>query len=240
MAFQKTLSKLSRSNYFNSLPMASQLEQLAQCRFMQRSEFDQGIAAIKGKKIVIVGCGAQGLNQGLNMRDSGCDVSYTLRKEAIDAKRASYVNATTNGFTVGTYDELIPDADLVLNLTPDKQHTPVVNAVMPLMKKGATLAYSHGFNIVEEGMQVRPDLTVIMVAPKCPGTEVRNEYLRGFGVPTLLAVRVILLCGCVAHFGLSDVVVVVVGCSGRSLTLLIVVLVYFCCTSPAVDVAPLG
>ena len=60
---------------------------------------------------------------------------------------------------------------------------------MPLMKKGATLAYSHGFNIVEEGMQIRKDLTVIMVAPKCPGTEVREEYKRGFGVPTLIAVH---------------------------------------------------
>ena len=60
---------------------------------------------------------------------------------------------------------------------------------MPLMKKGASLAYSHGFNIVEEGMQIRKDLTVIMVAPKCPGTEVREEYKRGFGVPTLIAVH---------------------------------------------------
>jgi len=60
---------------------------------------------------------------------------------------------------------------------------------MPLMKHGAVLSYSHGFNIVEEGVQVRKDLTVIMVAPKCPGTEVRNEYQRGFGVPTLIAVH---------------------------------------------------
>ena len=156
---------------------------------MQLEEFSEGVKALKGKKIVIVGCGAQGLNQGLNMRDSGCDISYTLRKEAIASQRASFVNATTNGFQVGTYEELVPEADLVLNLTPDKQHTAVVEAVMPLMKQGATLAYSHGFNIVEEGMQVRSDLTVIMVAPKCPGTEVRNEYLRGFGVPTLLAVH---------------------------------------------------
>src|SRR5690606_16270161 len=75
------------------------------------------------------------------------------------------------------------------NLTPDKQHTPVINKVMPLMKKGSCLAYSHGFNIVEEGMQIRKDITVIMVAPKCPGTEVREEYKRGFGVPTLIAVH---------------------------------------------------
>jgi ketol-acid reductoisomerase len=190
MSFGPTLRALSRrNNYFNSLPMASKLEQLAQCRFMQLEEFSEGVKALKGKKIVIVGCGAQGLNQGLNMRDSGCDISYTLRKEAIASQRASFVNATTNGFQVGTYEELVPEADLVLNLTPDKQHTAVVEAVMPLMKQGATLAYSHGFNIVEEGMQVRSDLTVIMVAPKCPGTEVRNEYLRGFGVPTLLAVH---------------------------------------------------
>ncbi|MBR9804915.1 ketol-acid reductoisomerase, partial [bacterium] len=112
-----------------------------------------------------------------------------LRQAAIEEKRASWKNATDNGFTVGSYEELIPTADLVLNLTPDKQHTAVVSAVMPLMKQGAALAYSHGFNIVEEGMQIRDDITVVMVAPKCPGTEVREEYKRGFGVPTLLAVH---------------------------------------------------
>jgi ketol-acid reductoisomerase len=85
---------------------------------------------------------------------------------------------------------MIPSADLVINLTPDKNHTSVVEAVMPLMKKGATLSYSHGFNIVEEGMKIREDLTVIMVAPKSPGSEVREEYKRGFGVPTLIAVHV--------------------------------------------------
>ena len=177
------------SNYFNTLSLRSQLEQLGKCRFMDASEFEDGVNALKGKKIVIVGCGAQGLNQGLNMRDSGLDILYTLRQVAIDEQRESYKNATSNGFTVGTYDELIPKADLVLNLTPDKQHTNVVKAVMPLMKKGATLSYSHGFNIVEEGTQIREDITVIMVAPKCPGTEVREEYKRGFGVPTLIAVH---------------------------------------------------
>ncbi|WGK64123.1 ketol-acid reductoisomerase [Croceiramulus getboli] len=177
------------SNYFNTLTLREQLEQLGKCRFMEASEFEQGVRALIGKKIVIVGCGAQGLNQGLNMRDSGLDIAYALRESAIKEQRASYQNATENGFEVGTYDELIPDADLVLNLTPDKQHTSVVKAVMPLMKQGATLAYSHGFNIVEEGMKIREDLTVIMVAPKCPGSEVREEYKRGFGVPTLIAVH---------------------------------------------------
>jgi len=165
------------------------LEQLAVCRFMDKSEFSGGVEKIRGKKFVILGCGAQGLNQGLNMRDSGCDVSYALRQEAITEKRASFVNATEHGFAVGALEDMIPQADVVCNLTPDKQHSNVVTTVMPLMKQGAVLSYSHGFKIVEEGMQVRKDLTVIMVAPKCPGTEVRNEYLRGFGVPTLIAVH---------------------------------------------------
>ncbi|MGB0897820.1 MAG: ketol-acid reductoisomerase [Psychrobium sp.] len=176
-------------NYFNTLSLRDQLAQLAKCDFMDISEFSDGVQALVGKKMVIIGCGAQGLNQGLNLRDSGLDISYTLRAEAIEQKRQSWKNATENGFTVGTYEELIPDADVVLNLTPDKQHSAVVEAVMPMMKHGACLTYSHGFNVVEEGMQIRDDLTVIMVAPKCPGSEVREEYKRGFGVPTLIAVH---------------------------------------------------
>ena len=175
-------------NYFNSLPLRLQLDQLGRCGFLPSSEFN-GVEKLVGKKVVVVGCGAQGLNQGLNLRDSGLDVSYALRAQAIEEKRASWKNATDNNFNVGTFEELIPTADLVLNLTPDKQHTRVVEQVMPLMKKGSALAYSHGFNIVEEGMQIRDDITVVMVAPKSPGTEVREEYKRGFGVPTMIAVH---------------------------------------------------
>ena len=176
-------------NYFNTLPLRLQLEQLGKCRVMDRREFAGGVDKLKGKSVVFVGCGAQGLNQGLNMRDSGLNITYALRNAAITERRASWKNATENGFAVGTYEDLVPGADLVLNLTPDKQHSDVVNQVMPLMKQGACLAYSHGFNIVEEGMRVRDDLTVIMVAPKSPGSEVREEYKRGFGVPTLIAVH---------------------------------------------------
>jgi ketol-acid reductoisomerase len=176
-------------NYFNTLPLRLQLEELGKCRFMDRSEFADGVEKLQGKKIVIIGCGAQGLNQGLNLRDSGLDVAYELRDTAIAEQRQSWKNATENGFPVGTYEELIPTADVVMNLTPDKQHTSVVNAVMPLMKEGACLDYAHGFNLVEEGMQIRKDITVVMMCPKCPGTEVREEYKRGFGVPTLIAVH---------------------------------------------------
>ncbi len=178
-----------RQNYFNTLPLRLQLEELGKCRFMESEEFAEGVDYIRGKKIVIIGCGAQGLNQGLNLRDSGLDVSYTLRAEAIAEQRQSFKNATENGFTVGTYEELIPDADIIMNLTPDKQHSAVVNAIMPMMKDGATLDYAHGFNLVEEGMQVNKSITVVMMCPKCPGSEVRAEYVRGFGVPTLIAVH---------------------------------------------------
>jgi len=176
-------------NYFNTLSLREQLDQLGKCDLLESTAFDKGVNALLGKNIVIVGCGAQGLNQGLNMRDSGLNISYALRDSAITEKRASFENATQNGFVVGNYIYMIPKADLVINLTPDKQHTNVVNSIMPLMKHGATLSYSHGFNIVEEGMKIREDITVIMVAPKSPGSEVREEYKRGFGVPTLIAVH---------------------------------------------------
>ena len=120
------------TNYFNTLPLRLQLQELGKCRFMDPAEF-AGINHLKGKKIVIVGCGAQGLNQGMNLRDSGLDIAYALREEAIKSKRQSWKNATDNAFPVGTYEELLPTADLVINLTPDKQHTKVVTAVMPFM-----------------------------------------------------------------------------------------------------------
>ena len=176
-------------NYFNTLSFREKLMQLGKCRFMNSSEFSDGVEFLKNKKIAIVGCGAQGLHQGLNMRDSGLDISYALRQSSIDSKRQSFINASTNNFNVGNFEEIIPNSDLVINLTPDKNHTPVVEELMPLMKKNSILSYSHGFNIVEEGIKVREDITVIMVAPKSPGSEVREEYLRGFGVPTLIAVH---------------------------------------------------
>ncbi len=140
-------------NYFNTLPLRLQLEQLGKCRFMDRNEFSDGVNKLTGNKVVIIGCGAQGLNQGLNMRDSGLDVSYALREAAISEQRASFKNASENGFTVGTYEELVPSADLVLNLTPDKQHSSVVNQVMPLMKQGASNERGRVINSLQADLQ---------------------------------------------------------------------------------------
>ena len=84
------------ANYFNTLSLRNQLAQLGVCEFMDSSEFSEGISKLKGKKIVIVGCGAQGLNQGLNMRDSGLDISYALREGAIKEKRQSFKKKQKN------------------------------------------------------------------------------------------------------------------------------------------------
>ncbi|MXP56527.1 ketol-acid reductoisomerase [Pantoea sp. Mhis] len=176
-------------NYFNQLNFRNKLMQLSKCRFMSRDEFTDNITFLKGKKIVIIGCGAQGFNQGLNMRDSGLDVSYALRNDSIIQKSISFCKANAHGFKVDTYENLIPNADLVINLTPDKQHSAVIQTIQPLMHNNAILGYSHGFNIVEVGEIIRKDITVVMVAPKCPGTQLREEYKRGFGVPALIAVH---------------------------------------------------
>ena len=177
------------SNYFNKLPLRRKLSQLSRCRPMARSEFADGVNYLKDSRIVVLGCGAQGLNQALCLRDSGLQVAIALRPEAIAEKRPSWRAAVEHNLPVNTAEQLVPNADLVLNLTPDKQHAQVIDQVMPMMKDGACLSYSHGFNIVEEGQQIRDSLCVILVAPKAPGSELREEYLRDFGVPTLISVH---------------------------------------------------
>ncbi|SVD78163.1 uncharacterized protein METZ01_LOCUS431017, partial [marine metagenome] len=82
------------ANYFNSLTLREQLAQLGACDFMDPSEFSEGVDCLRGKQVVVIGCGSQGLNQGLNLRDSGLDVAYTLRQSAIKEQRQSYLNAT--------------------------------------------------------------------------------------------------------------------------------------------------
>ncbi len=176
-------------NYFNTLNFRQKLENLSKCRFISDNEFSDGIKFLKDKKIVIIGCGSQGLNQGMNMRDSGLNISYAFLQKSILNKSNSWLRATKYNFNIGTYEELVPQADLVINLTPDKQHSNVIKKILPLMKGNSTLGYSHGFNIVEMGENIPSNITVILVAPKCPGTEVRKEYKRGFGVPALIAVH---------------------------------------------------
>ncbi|QJC36073.1 ketol-acid reductoisomerase [Enterobacteriaceae endosymbiont of Donacia cincticornis] len=177
------------NNYFNILNFREKLKNLQKCRLMKFEEFNNSLHFLKNKKIVIIGCGSQGFNQGLNMRDSGLNISYALKKESIKNRNLSWQRAYKEKFIIGSYEELIPDADLIINLTPDNNHHNILKKIKFLIKKGAILGYSHGFNIIEEGEEISKDITVIMVAPKCPGTEVREEFKKGFGVPALIAVH---------------------------------------------------
>ena len=95
-------------NYFNTLSLREKLAQLGKCRFMAKEEFSRGCDLLKEWEIVIIGCGAQGLNQGLNMRDSGLKISYALRDQAIKEKRQSFLSATENGLM------LVPQKSLFL------------------------------------------------------------------------------------------------------------------------------
>ncbi|MFC4990792.1 hypothetical protein [Rubritalea tangerina] len=102
-------------NYFNTLPLRRKIAELGDCHFMEASEFARGTEAAQGKKIVIVGCGAQGLNQGLNMRDSGLDVSYALRDAAIARKASIFPQRFRERFRSWHIRRNASTADIVMN-----------------------------------------------------------------------------------------------------------------------------
>ena len=145
---------------------------------------DADLSLIKGKQVTIVGYGSQGHAHAQNLRDSGVNVTVALRKGG-----ASWAKAEGAGLTVKEIAEAVKAADVVMILLPDENIPEVYkNDVEPNIKKGATLAFAHGFNVHYNQVVPREDLDVIMVAPKGPGHTVRSEYLRGGGVPSLIAV----------------------------------------------------
>ncbi len=146
---------------------------------------DADLSLVKGKKVAIVGYGSQGHAHALNLRDSGVSVTVALRRGGVSWNKA--VNA---GLTVKEVADAVKDADIVMILLPDENHPQVYNdSIAPNMKKGAALAFAHGFNIHYGQIQPRADLDVIMVAPKAPGHTVRSTYQQGGGVPMLIAVH---------------------------------------------------
>jgi ketol-acid reductoisomerase len=146
---------------------------------------DADLSLVKGKKVAIVGYGSQGHAHALNLRDSGVSVTVALRKGG-----ASWNKAVNAGLTVKEVADAVKDADIVMILLPDENHPQVYNeSIAPNMKKGAALAFAHGFNIHYGQIQPRADLDVIMVAPKAPGHTVRSTYQQGGGVPMLIAVH---------------------------------------------------
>ncbi len=146
---------------------------------------DADVNLIKNKKIAVVGYGSQGHAHALNLKDSGVkDVRVALRPGSATAKKAEAA-----GLTVMTPVEAAKWADLIMVLTPDELQAKLyADDLGPNMKQGAALAFAHGLNIHFKLIEPRPDLDVIMIAPKGPGHTVRGEFLKGGGVPCLVAV----------------------------------------------------
>ncbi len=145
---------------------------------------DCNLDIIRGKKISVIGYGSQGNGQANNLKDSGATVTIGLR-----AGSSSAAKAQAAGFKVAEVAEAVAEADIVMILTPDEfQGQLYREEIEPNIKKGATLAFSHGFAIHYNQVVPRADLDVIMVAPKAPGHTVRSEFVRGGGVPDLIAV----------------------------------------------------
>jgi ketol-acid reductoisomerase len=145
---------------------------------------DADLSLIKGKKVTIVGYGSQGHAHANNLKDSGVKVTVGLRKGG-----ASWDKAKKAGLKVEEVADAVKGADVVMVLLPDENQADVYRKdIEPNMKKGAALAFAHGFNIHYGQIAPRKDIDVIMVAPKGPGHLVRSTYTQGGGVPSLIAV----------------------------------------------------
>jgi ketol-acid reductoisomerase len=145
---------------------------------------DADLSLIKGKKVTIIGYGSQGHAHAQNLQDSGVKVTVGLRKGG-----ASWDKAKKAGLKVAEVAEAVKGADIVMMLMPDEHIAAVYAAeVADNIKKGASLAFAHGFNVHYGLVQPRTDLDVWMVAPKAPGHTVRSTYAGGGGVPMLIAV----------------------------------------------------
>jgi len=146
---------------------------------------DADLNFLKNKKVAIIGFGSQGHAHALNMRDSGV-------KDVVIAARpgASATKAEAAGFKVMNVADAAKWADVMMMVTPDELQADIYkNDLEKNMKQGAALLFAHGFNVHFRLIEPRPDLDVLMVAPKGPGHTVRGEYQKGGGVPCLIAIH---------------------------------------------------
>ncbi len=145
---------------------------------------DADLSIIRGKKVAIIGFGSQGHAHAGNLKDSGVDVVVALRAGSPTAKKAEAA-----GLVVKSVPDAVKWADLIMILTPDEFQSHLYkNEIEPNLKQGATLAFAHGFAIHYNQVVPRADLDVIMIAPKAPGHTVRNEFVKGGGIPDLVAI----------------------------------------------------
>ena len=146
---------------------------------------DADLSIIRGKKVAIIGYGSQGHAHANNLKDSGVDVVVGLR-----ANSTSVIKAKNSGLVVKEVAEAVASADVVMILTPDEfQAALYKDEIEPNIKQGAVLAFAHGFSVLFNQVVPRKDLDVVMIAPKAPGHTVRSEFVRGGGVPDLIAVH---------------------------------------------------
>lgn len=145
---------------------------------------DADLSLIKGCKVAIIGYGSQGHAHALNLKDSGVDVTVGLREGSSSARKA-----TAAGLKVAGLEAAVAGADLVMVLAPDEFQADLYkDTIEPNLKQGATLAFAHGFAIHYNQVVPRADLDVIMIAPKAPGHTVRSEFVKGGGIPDLIAI----------------------------------------------------
>ena len=146
---------------------------------------DADLSLIKGKKVTIIGYGSQGHAHALNLHESGVKVTVGLRKGG-----PSWDKAKKAGLKVAEVDDAVKGADFVMVLLPDENIGAVYREnIEPNIKKGAALAFAHGFNIHYGQVTPRADIDVVMIAPKAPGHTVRSTYTQGGGTPCLIAVH---------------------------------------------------
>ncbi len=147
---------------------------------------DADLSLIQSKKVAVIGYGSQGHAHALNLRDSGVkDIVIGLREGS-----SSRPKAEGEGLKVMTPAEAAKRADVVMVLVPDELQADLyADDLKDNLKKGAALAFAHGFNIHFRLIEARKDLDVYMIAPKGPGHTVRGEYLKGGGVPCLVAIH---------------------------------------------------
>lgn len=145
---------------------------------------DCDLSIIQGKKVAIIGYGSQGHAHACNLKDSGVDVTVGLRPNS-----SSIAKAEAHGLKVTDVPAAVAAADVVMILTPDEFQSQLYrDEIEPNLKQGATLAFAHGFAIHYNQVVPRKDLDVIMIAPKAPGHTVRSEFVKGGGIPDLIAI----------------------------------------------------
>jgi len=146
---------------------------------------DADLNIIKNMKVAVIGYGSQGHAHANNLKDTGVDVTVGLRESSASAAKASGA-----GLNVKSVEEATAWADLIMILAPDEfQAELYTKSIEPNLKQNTTLAFAHGFNIHFDLIKPRADLDVIMIAPKAPGHTVRSEFIKGGGIPDLIAVK---------------------------------------------------